>query len=199
MLKRFHDHGSEDVSTLITFLPSINDAKWNEWGKRQNLGKGRDEATIPFLFMPNFTPPWDYSKIATYKQPDELEELVLPLGKKMEKLFSGRCLKLMLIKVVPEQEPYFHTDPSDTLLKVHRLHMPLVQSKETRYHVDGEEFEMKVGHWYEKSNDKIHAVINREVPREVRYSLQCDIYPEDDSRFDKFPGLYPGYTLSSPS
>lgn len=191
MIPKFHDHGAADVSALIELLPAIPDAVWYAWSVRRQLGKGRDEPSIPFYFMPNFMPPTDYSKIGVFPQSPELEALVLPLGHKMEEKFRGKCLKLMLVMIEPEQEPYFHTDPSDTLLKVHRLHMPLVQSDETRYHVGGEEFAMEVGHWYEKSNDLVHAVINRATPRQRRYSLQCDIYPEDESRFERFPGLYP--------
>ena len=191
MLPKFHDHGAEDVSALIEFLPSISESVWYKWELRRRLGKWRNEPTIPFMYMPNFSTPSDYSQIEMFPQAPELEGLVLPLGQKMEQKFSGRCLKLMLVMVEPEQEPYFHTDPSDTLLKVHRLHMPLVQSTETRYHVGGEEFAMEVGHWYEKSNDLVHAVINRATTRQRRYSLQCDIFPEDESRFERFPGLYP--------
>jgi len=191
MLKKFHDHGAEDVSALVGFLPSIPESIWYAWQRRLNLGPGRNEPSIPFFFMPNFTPPHDHSQIDVFPQSPELEALVLPLGRKMEQKFRGKCLKLMLVMVEPEQEPFFHTDPSDTLLKVHRLHMPLVQSDETRYHVGGEEFAMDVGHWYEKSNDLVHAVINRAEPRQRRYSLQCDIFPQDLSRFERFPGLYP--------
>jgi len=191
MLTKFHDHGVENVSALIEFLPSIPESIWYKWDLRRQLGKGRNEPTIPFIYMPNFTTPSDYAQIGVFPQAPELEALVLPLGKKMEQKFSGRCLKLMLVMVEPEQEPYFHTDPSDTLLKVHRLHIPLIQSDETRYFVGGEEFMMTVGHWYEKSNDLVHAVINRATPRQHRFSLQCDIFPEDRSRFERFPGLYP--------
>lgn len=191
MLPKFYDHGVEDVGALIDFLPSISESVWYKWEVRRTLGKGRNEPTIPFVYMPNFSPPQEYAQIQVFSQAPELEALVLPLGRKMEQKFRGRCLKLMLVMVEPEQEPFFHTDPSDTLLKVHRLHMPLVQSEETRYHVGGEEFAMSVGHWYEKSNNLVHAVINRATPRQRRFSLQCDIFPEDTSRFDRFPGLYP--------
>jgi len=191
MIPKFYDHGAEDVSALIAHLPAISEGVWYQWDFRRQSGSSRDEPTIPFFYMPNFTPPHDYSQIGVFPQSPELEALVLPLGRKMEQKFRGKCLKLMLVMVVPEQEPFFHTDPSDTLLKVHRLHIPLVQSDETRYHVGGEEFAMQVGHWYEKSNNLVHAVINRATPRQRRYSLQCDIYPEDESRFERFPGLYP--------
>lgn len=191
MQLKFFDHGAEDVSALVEAVQHISDIEWNAWGVRQKLGPGRNEPTIPFLYMPNFTEPTNYSKIDTYKQSEALEQLVLPLGRKMEAYFSGRCLKLMLVKITTDQTPFFHVDPSRTLSTVHRLHMPLVQSSQTRYHVGGEEFAMDVGHWYEKDNTLVHAVIDRAEPRQVRYSLQCDIFPEDTSRFTKFPGLYP--------
>lgn len=193
MLTKFYDHGAEDVAELIAALPGIPDSVWYAWPRRLHLGPGRNEPTIPFYFMPNFTPPNAYDQIGVFSQPPELEALVLPLGRKMEQKFRGKCLKLMLVMVEPEQEAFFHSDPSDTLLRVHRLHMPLVQSDETRYHVDGDEFAMDVGHWYEKSNDLVHAVVNRASPRQRRYSLQCDIFPQDQSRFERFPGLYPGH------
>jgi hypothetical protein len=191
MLTKFFNHGAEDVAALIDHLPKIDDEHWYRWDFRLLPSLARSEPTIPFFYMKNFTPPHLYVEIKAFKQPAELEALVLPLGRKMEEKFRGRCLKLMLVMIEPNQEPHFHTDPSDTLLKAHRLHMPLVQSDETRYHVGGEEFAMEAGHWYEKSNDLVHAVINRASPRQRRYSLQCDIYPEDESRFERFPGLYP--------
>ena len=184
MKVKFVDHGKEDVDNLLEVLPNISDDHWYSWNKR-------NEPTIPFVFMPNFTPPHHFEKIKYFRQPQWLEDIILPMGRKLEDKFNARILKLMLIAVEPEAvNGYFHTDPSDTLLLVHRCHMPLVQSNLTCYHVGGEEFPMEVGHWYEKDNTLVHAVINYEEPRKRRISLQCDLFPLDNSRFEKFPNLF---------
>jgi hypothetical protein len=185
LLQKFYDHGEVDVSQLLSVLPNITEEHWYAW-------QGRNEPTIPFLFMPNFTPPFEFDKIVSYRQPSWLEDIVLPLGQNLEKKFNGRILKLMLIAVEPEAiNGYFHIDPSETLTMVHRFHMPLVQSDLTRYHVGGEEFAMKVGHWYEKDNTLIHAVVNYAEPRQRRMTLQCDVLPLDETRFDLIENLYP--------
>lgn len=183
--QKFYDHGSVDVSNLLSAIPNITEEMWYSW-------KGRNEPTIPFLFMPNFTPPWEFHKILKFHQPQWLEDIVLPLGEQLEKKFNGKILKLMLIAVEPDAvNGYFHIDPSETLTLVHRCHMPLIKSDLTRYHVGGEEFAMEVGHWYEKNNTLIHAVINYAEPRQRRVTLQCDVFPTDDTRFKLIPELYP--------
>ena len=188
--QKFYDHGEVDVSNLLAAIPKITEEKWNEW-------QVRNEPTIPFLFQPNFTPPLVFNKIKKFKQPDWLEEIILPLGNQLESKFKGKILKLMLIAVEPKAvNGNFHVDPvngqrCDNLTLVHRLHMPLIQSNQTRYHVGGEEFSMQVGHWYEKDNTLIHAVINYAEPRLRRVTLQCDIIPLDDIRFNLIPELYP--------
>jgi hypothetical protein len=182
--QKFYDHGPVDVSNLIASIPKITGGQWHEWTKR-------NEPTIPFFFLNNATSPFEFDKIQKIKQPDWLEEIILPLGKQMEDKFKGRIVKLMLIAVKPEAiNGFFHIDPFNLSL-VHRLHMPLIQSDLTRYHVGGEEFAMQTGHWYEKDNTLVHAVINYAKPRLRRVSLQCDIVPLDNTRFNLIPELYP--------
>ena len=188
--QKFYDHGEVDVSNLLAAIPKITEEKWHEW-------QVRNEPSIPFLFQPNFTPPFQFNKIQKFKQPEWLEEIVLPLGEQLESKFKSKILKLMLIAVEPEAvNGFFHVDPAngqrcDNLTLVHRLHMPLIQSDQTRYHVGGEEFAMQVGHWYEKDNTLIHAVINYAEPRLRRVTLQCDFIPLDETRFNLIPELYP--------
>ena len=187
MKLKFVDHGScnfEELEDLLSAISKITDHQWYAWDYR-------NEPTIPFIFMQNHIPPTDFEKIFYFKQPKWLEDVVLPLGNKLAEQFNGKILKLMLIAVEPEAiNGNYHIDPSDTLRLVHRFHMPLIQSELTRYHVDGEEFAMQVGHWYEKDNTLTHAVVNYANPRERRVSLQCDVFPLDDSRFIKFPEYY---------
>jgi hypothetical protein len=183
--QKFYDHGQVDVTAILSVIPNITNEKWYEWPLRK-------EATIPFLYMPNFTDPTDFSKIEKFNQPAWLEEAVYPLAEDLEKKFKGKILKLMLIAVEPEDlNGRLHVDPSKTLQLVHRCHMPLIQSDRTKYHVGGTEFPLEVGHWYEKDNTLMHTVFNYANPRERRVSLQCDVLPLDDSRFDLLPDLYP--------
>lgn len=183
--KKFIDHGAVDVTNLLAAIPHITDEHWFAW-------KTRNEPTIPFLYMPNFTPPHLFYRIRKYSQPKWLEDIVYPIGEEFASRFNGKILKLMLIAVEPDAvNGNFHTDPSETLTKVHRCHMPLIKSDLTRYHVGGEEFDMEVGHWYEKDNTLTHAVVNYSEPRQRRVSLQCDVFPLDESRFQRFPEYYP--------
>lgn len=191
LLQKFFDHGYEPLSEeLLKVLSNIPEEDWLKWNGR-GLEGNRYEPSIPFLFMQNGLDPRDKSLVKQFKQLDAAEKIVYQMADKLVEKFEGHVTKLMIVRVRPEQEAYFHVDPTDTLQLVHRLHMPLVQSDETRYHVGGEEFKMEVGHWYEKNNLLTHAVINRAVPREIRFSLQCDIYPTTDKRFSLYPNLYP--------
>jgi hypothetical protein len=191
LLQKFFDHGYDPLAEeLIKELPNVPDSEWLKWNGRELEGN-RYEPSIPFLFMQNGVDPREISLVKKFKQLDVLESIVFKMADKLLEKFEGHVTKLMLVKVRPEQESFFHVDPTDTLQLVHRLHMPLVQSDETRYHVGGEEFKMEVGHWYEKNNLLTHAVINRAVPRQTRFSLQCDIYPTSDKRFSLHTNLYP--------
>lgn len=191
MLRKFYDHGYDGRSEhLLELLPNISEATWNTWQGRGLLGV-RYEPSIPFLFMNNGHDPRKKELTQKFNQEAVLSELVFSMGQSMADKFEGHITKLMLVKIRPEQEPFYHVDPTQTLQLVHRLHMPLVQSTDTRYYVGGEEFAMQVGHWYEKDNTLTHAVIDRASPRSFRFSLQCDIYPTSAARFTKYPNLYP--------
>jgi hypothetical protein len=191
MLQKFYDHGYDEMSEkLIAMLPNIDDLIWGSWDGR-GLSGNRYEPSIPFLFMRNGLDPRNSKLVQVFVQNQVLSDVVTAMGNRMAGIFEGHITKLMLVKVRPEQEPFYHIDPTDTLQLVHRLHMPLVQSTETKYYVGGEEFSMQVGHWYEKNNVLTHAVIDRASPRNFRFSLQCDIYPHNKVRFLKYPNLYP--------
>lgn len=185
MLQKFYDHGYDELSEqLLNILPGIDNTVWDSWCGR-GLSGNRYEPSIPFLFMKNGLNPQSSDLVQTFTQDQDLTDVVIAMGKRMANAFEGHITKLMLVKVRPEQEPFYHIDPTDTLQLVHRLHMPLVQSSETKYYVGGEEFSMQVGHWYEKDNTLTHAVIDRANPRNFRFSLQCDIYPHNKTRFLK--------------
>lgn len=204
--KKFFSHYREDVNKLSEILKETKEEKWKEWGYSTPLGffTMRNEDTIPFIFMVNGCPPWEFKEIKYFKQDKILENIVVPMGERLAKYLNGTIIKLIVCKIDPDafhekdniKTKYTHIDLTDTLQLIHRVHMPIVMPTELRYHVDGEEFAMNPGYWYEKNNIVPHQCYNyAEVP-DYRYTMHCDIFPHDDSFINQHPDLYYENTLT---
>jgi tetratricopeptide (TPR) repeat protein len=93
---------------------------------------------------------------------------------------NGFVASLIFAKLLPGGKIPRHADGGYSLMKVHRIHIPIVTNAENIFFVNGEEKNMKVGEVWEINNALVHMVENRSD--QERIHLIIDWMPNHDGK-----------------
>lgn len=161
-----------DIKELSEYLSTFN-SEWYENTDTQKIyTKQKDTNSIMIANVENAKHGFDLpyrSFIET--EDDKLLELIMPIIKKIEKIYNGKHGRIWLAKLPPGKEIPIHIDhySLDTLLKayeyyyflaVDRIHIPITTNEKVIFNVGGEDKHMKIGECWNMNQSILHFVKN---------------------------------------
>lgn len=158
-----------DLSPIIVLTEQLSRQEWATWSLRQNRWLDhKDTRTYPFIWKDDFKG-MEYFNLNT-----PLWRCIKPLVDLLEVKYNGKATIAMLALlpskgVIPE-----HDDGGD-LVKVHRLHIPIITNDKVYFFVNNTGYHLTVGNIYELNNVAPHAVYN--LSDQDRVHLMIDITP----------------------
>jgi len=164
-----------DITVIREVLARLPESTWHAWQyRRQYYVEHAATNSIPFAFLENGRDPANPEFDQWFDQPQGLRDAVLPIAQAIADFYQGRIVKLMLVRLPAGMTIPVHTDSGNALTQVHRCHLPIVTDPKVAFWIEGEEFYLEPGWWYEIDNTRQHAVNNRSGIDRIH--LMCDIY-----------------------
>lgn len=168
----FRSLGTADISALRQTVLGISDAKWNESNARQqNYGKIHQYTqTIGLIYDDDMR----HKNGTVHAMYHELKGLIEPIEKHVAAYYQQQ--KIHILESRRDQQPYFariilvllkaggviskHKDGSASMLRCHRIHLPLVTGPTVTFDVGESSISMAEGELWEINNRREHAVAN---------------------------------------
>lgn len=166
--------GKFDINPLLNYLPPTSDPLWVKNTFRQNVySDHKDTKSIIFI--------WEGNNDGDNNIVDQ-ELINSPLGVEVIKIVDkiklkyGNSLisKLMIVSMAPNGFIDYHKD-GGFLIKMRRIHLPLVTSKDCIFEIDKTRFSFPEGFCFEFDNTKIHAVNNKSKKDRIHIILDLKI------------------------
>lgn len=168
----FKSLGELDISGLKQTVSAISDAKWAENSERQQTYSDIHQytQTIGLIYDDDMR----HQNGTVHAIYHELEDLVRPIENHIANFYQQQ--KPNILESRRDQKPYFariilvrlraggvisnHKDGSNSMLRCHRIHLPLVTNAEVIFDVGESSIKMAEGELWEINNRREHAVAN---------------------------------------
>lgn len=164
-----------DLSSIIELTEKLSRQEWVNWSLRQNRWLDhKDTKTYPFIWDED-TADYTNSKGLEYFNLDTpLWKCIKPLIDILEVKYNGKASNAMLA-LLPSKGIIPEHDDGGSLIKVHRLHIPIITNDKVYFFVNGTGYNLTVGNIYELNNVAPHGVYN--LSEKDRVHLIIDITP----------------------
>jgi len=171
-------HDGFDIRSIEATLARIPREKWEESGREQRFDVHSDTRTLLCIHFDNY----DYAKQQVHPIYEDLREDVEPIVAHIADFYqdNGFVASLIFAKLLPGGKIPRHADGGYSLMKVHRIHIPIVTNEQNIFFVNGEEKNMRTGEVWEINNALIHMVENRSD--QERIHLIIDWMPNQDGQ-----------------
>ena len=164
--------GTVDVSALTQTVLSFGDARWSENDDRQKIYSSIHQytQTIGLIYDDDMR----HKNATVHPTYHKLKNLVKPIENHVAAYY--RQQKINILESRRHQQPYFpriilvklkaggvinkHKDGSSSMLRCHRIHLPLITDPEVIFNVGESSFSMAAGELWEINNRRPHAVAN---------------------------------------
>jgi hypothetical protein len=167
-----------DVELIKNKLAQISQAEWNKSGREKTFEAHRQTKSLMLIYDEDFrhyNPTYQgiYSKFEA-----ELKPLLETIAENFQ--HNGFVVRMILAKLQGHGSIPVHTDSGYSLLKCHRIHIPIVSNDQSFFMVGGERKVMHEGEMWEINNATLHAVDNQSD--EDRIHLIIDWVPNSTVR-----------------
>jgi hypothetical protein len=167
-----------DVELIKNKLAQISQAEWNKSGREKTFEAHRQTKSLMLIYDEDFrhyNPTYQgiYSKFEA-----ELKPLLETIAENFQ--HNGFVVRMVLAKLQGHGSIPVHTDSGYSLLKCHRIHIPIVSNERSFFMVGGERKVMHEGEMWEINNATLHAVDNQSD--EDRIHLIIDWVPNSTVR-----------------
>ena len=163
--------GSFDVSALRTTILGLDDAVWQADPSRQKVFDAHTSTqTLKLIADADFrhTDPTVHPSFRLFEPMLEpfmqhIRSFYLQSLRQRsvaEKHGPGYFIRALLTRLGPGTEITQHVDDGYSLKRCHRIHVPIITSRETIFRVGDTRFHMAQGEMWEINNRRIHAVTN---------------------------------------
>ena len=164
-----------DTSEINKIVSSFSD-EWLINTSRQDEYYPHKETESYFIYETDIDWKFNNKYIVSLKSNNKiLNDLIEPIIKYLEELHDGKRGQVILIKLAANKSIADHKDSGDYLMSVHRHHIAIQTSPNTKFFVGDEEVNMRLGDCWEINNSREHAVINNS--NKDRVHLLIDIMP----------------------
>ncbi len=167
-----------DVEPIKKKLARVSLAEWNKSGREKTFEAHRQTKSLMLIYDEDFrhynpTSHRIYSKFET-----ELKPILDTIAENFK--HNGFVVRMILAKLKGNSSIPVHTDSGYSLLKCHRIHIPIVSNDQSFFMVGGERKVMREGEMWEINNATLHAVDNQSD--EDRIHLIIDWAPNSTVR-----------------
>ncbi len=179
-------HPHFDVGPILIKLAQLPQSAWEHSGRENEFEAHRQTQALELIYDNDFRHfnPTYLELYAEFEQ--ALKPLIDLIGGHYQ--HNGFVVRLIFTKLEGHGKIAPHTDGLYSLLKCHRIHVPIVTNENVIFMIGGEEKILRTGEIWEINNATIHAVDNQS--NEDRIHLIIDWVPKSTVRpEDKNPGL----------
>lgn len=148
-----------DVEPIKNKLAQISREEWNKSGREKTFEAHRQTKSLMLIYDDDFR---HYNP--TYQSIySDFEPELKPLLDKIAENFqhNGFVVRMIFAKLQGNGSIPVHTDSGYSLLKCHRIHIPIVSNDQSFFMVGGERKVMCEGEMWEINNATLHAVDNQ--------------------------------------
>lgn len=189
----FNRLGKLDVSAIRAKVEAYSEDIWSEDTSRQKIFDAHtDTQTIKLLFDPDYrhTDPTEHPALKEYAALLEplQAHIVSYYGKSMrqKKVIArngpGYFIRIVLLRLNPHSHISEHVDDGYSLIRCHRIHVPIITSDDCVFRVGESSKYMRTGEMWEINNRHIHAVAND--GDDARVHLVFDFVQPGETVFD---------------
>jgi len=168
----FKSLGTVDISALTQTVLSFSDARWSGNDDRQKIYSSIHQytQTIGLIYDDDMR----HKNATVHPAYHELKSLIKPIENHIEAYYQQQ--KINILESRRHQQPYFariilvklkaggvinkHKDGSSSMLRCHRIHLPLFTDPEVIFDVGESSIIMAAGELWEINNRRQHAVTN---------------------------------------
>lgn len=157
-----------DINKFKKYVSSLEESDWSKWTERQKPNSNHQYTqSIKIQWIPLDVSFYEKEK-TEYIEPhySSVNQFLNPLINFLEKHYSGKIYKIILVRLKPFSEIKAHVDSSFSLTHTHRNHIPILTNDKVFFSCSNNIQNMKEGSVYEIDNLSTHWVRNEsEWPR----------------------------------
>lgn len=179
--------GAIDIGPLKQAVLGLTEDDWNASSDRQKIYKAHARTRSIQLIYDE-----DMRHTDPTRRPmmDRLEPVLAPAMERIRAFYApmheaagtppdrGYFVRVVLVRLAGEAEVTSHTDGGPSLMRAHRVHLPIVTNERVLFAVAGDIRHLPAGELWEINNrrphavrnggaDRIHAILDYVVPGEV--------------------------------
>jgi hypothetical protein len=164
-----------DGTEILAALPEEDDPLWEAFTLRQKMARQSQSHTrsIAFKWTDLNSEPIPEHVMTPMYAPEALSKAVMRCVESIEQYYGGIAVTVLLAELRARGEIKRHCDSGPVLQRTHRCHLPILTNPDVRFIIDGTEFHLGVGQFYEIDNILEHAVRNDSAMRRVH--LVCNV------------------------
>jgi len=163
-----------DISNILTFTHELSKDEWDFWNLRQKINEvHQNTKTYPLRWAQQINK--NTYQVLIKNKNSIINQILLPEVSKLEKLYSGICVNILFVKLLPHTIICTHRDVSDLLKNTHRIHLPIITNENIDFYIHDKKYNLKEGILYEINNTLEHSVENNSSFDRVHLIL--DILP----------------------
>lgn len=168
-----------NLPALKSFVSALTEQEWDEWTLRKHLPNHGRTKSIKAQWIPLEVDFFDKEKVE-YVEPyyTELMTILHELVLYLKSYYNGEIYKIILARLDPHSSIPIHADGGFSLLKPHRVHIPVFTSSEVWFGCSGRVINMKEGEVVEINNSHPHFVVNKS--NQHRTHLIIDVIEKKD-------------------
>ena len=163
MKKNFKFIGNIDVQNIREQVLLISEDIWNHDTSRQEI-ETKHSST-------NFVPiKWNYESLTTGKEAEvnteyveqfNLQNFIEEITDIIKKSYgNGTVVRMLFTRMNPNSKILPHKDAGESLIRAHRIHVPIFTNENCLFTVNEETINMKPGEIWEIDNSETHSVEN---------------------------------------
>jgi hypothetical protein len=165
-----------DLAPLMVAVAALTDMDWSAWDFRNRVYRiHKRTRSYPFVWLENYWKVGEPVELQYFNQ-GPAHDLAKSLWQSLEERYSGVAVKAMLALLPAGCEIPAHEDTFDSLVYVHRCHLPLRTHEAVELSVGGTVHYLREANWYEINNQATHQVNNKSDVDRIH--LIVDIMPQ---------------------
>lgn len=148
-----------DIEPLKSKLEKIPERAWHQSGREERYEVHKQTQALRLIYDEDFR----HSNPTRHALYDEFRKELAPILNRITDYFGedGFIVRVIFARLAGHGEISPHSDGLYSLLKCHRVHLPIVTNDDVIFWVGGEAKRMRAGELWEINNATLHAVYNR--------------------------------------
>lgn len=151
----------DSITSLVKKVELITGEEWVSWADRKVFLTQKDSNTIPLLNLPDRENKVFKNKLYNVKLNNVLDKELQECYNKINAWCPGEPKRVLLVSLPAGCNVEEHKDCGYHLETCHRIHVPIITSKEVLFLCDGEQVPMEQGTIVDFNNNALHKVINK--------------------------------------